>query len=292
VSNYRYIQAISRAADILELVGNSPDGLTLTQIAGTRGLPKQTTYNILRTLVHKEMLEKGSHPRRYRLGPVMVGMRKKQDRWSRNLLARAVPLAIRVSKKTRGEVVICQFTGGEVIGRLRVPAGPSGQPVMCYSWLMRPYGTGLVFQAYLGAAVVQEYRRVHPLDGDPASLDFWGSYELVDRLLALIRSEGYLAYVKSRILRVVAPVLAGTGSIEAAVSLFKTPVADISACRARECIEAVRDAAGQLSSSLSDCQRADLPARVAQTSVQCSGAPAPRAEPGVRAAVWSGHSRT
>lgn len=59
---YEYIQSVSRALDILELLANSSKGLKLQHVASGLGVKRQTAHNLLRTLVHKGFVRKHSPP--------------------------------------------------------------------------------------------------------------------------------------------------------------------------------------------------------------------------------------
>jgi len=248
--NHEYIQAILRAGDILELVGNSPNGLSLFQIGRIRKLPKQTAYNILRTLVHLGLLEKEpSHPPRYLLGPLMGSLRLKRDKLNHELVMRAMPVVFHVARETGADVTLSHHTGGEVLGRIRVPAVPDEKPIIQYSWEMHPYGTGLVFQAYMSPAQLADYRKRNPLKAYDLG-GFWKSYELVDALIARLRGGEYLAYLQNSLFRLIVPVLGGQRTLAATLSLLKGPVTDISACGASRCIALAVEAAAELSSCL------------------------------------------
>lgn len=248
--SHEYIQAILRAADILELVGNSPSGLQLAAIARVRKLPKQTAYNILRTLVHTGLLVKDqSYPPRYSLGSVMDRLRVKQEKLNQELVMEAMPVVSRVARETGAEVILSHYTGGEVVGRIRIPTVPDEQPIVRYTWRMHPYGTGLVFQACMSPMQLDDYRRRNPLEAYDQD-GFWKSYELLDGLIARLRGGGCLAYLKSNILRVVVPIFGVRGALSAAMSLIKNPVADISACGAKRCVGTAVEAADELSACL------------------------------------------
>ena len=248
--SHEYIQAILRAADILELVGNSPSGLQLAAIARVRKLPKQTAYNILRTLVHTGLLVKDqSYPPRYSLGSVMDRLRVKQEKLNQELVMEAMPVVSRVARETGAEVILSQYTGGEVVGRVRVPAVPDEQPIIQYTWGMGPYDTGLVFQAHMTPGQLADFRKRNPLEAyDPGG--FWKSYDLLDGLIARLRGGGFLAYLKSSVFRVVVPILGGRGTLAATLTLLKNPGTDISACQASRCIALAVEAAAALSSCL------------------------------------------
>jgi len=273
-----YIQAILRAADILELVGNSPNGLSLFQVGRIRKLPKQTAYNILRTLVHLGLLEKEpSHPPRYLLGQLLGSLRLKQEKLNQELVTRAMPVVFRVARETGAEVILSHYTGGEVVGRVRVPAVPDENPIIQYSWRMGPYGTGLVFQAHMSPGQLADYRKRNPLKAYDSS-GFWKSYELLNELVARLHGGEYLAYLQSSIFRVIVPILGDGGALAAALTLLRNPVTDISACQASRCIALAVEAAAELSSCLNLVRYLEegLPGRPGPVPVRRSSSLRPR----------------
>jgi len=243
---YRYIQTIARAAHILELVGNSPEGLSLTQIASTYGLSRQTTYNILRTLAHTGLLKKLKSPTRYAIGPAFNSLRAANLSASQAFVRRSLPTMLRLSRETDALVILSQYVGGEAMGRIRATPEPDEKPVLQYNWRMGPYCNGLFFQAYMDPEELADYRERSPLCEEEASSDYWNSFDAVDDVIRRIRQEGYLAYIKGEILRVLAPVLTN-GALAAVVAVYKQSVLACSDCGARQCIDAAVAAAGELS---------------------------------------------
>lgn len=61
------VPAVDRAVDVLELLARQP-GLTMTEIRRHLGLPKSSTFGLLRTLEHRNMVDRSPDTGRYRLG--------------------------------------------------------------------------------------------------------------------------------------------------------------------------------------------------------------------------------
>jgi len=243
---YEYVKSVLHTLDALEVVANSPDGVPLFDIANGLSLSKPAAYNIVRTLIYRGYLEKVQYPTRYRLGPVMRTLRQRCAKWNHAMLARATPLAIRLARRFTATVRVCQYVGGDVISRLDVPGESGGHPQFLYSRKVAPYGTALLEQAFMSPAELADYRKRHRLEGN--SLLFWKSYEKIDGLLAMVRSEGHLAFMKSGIFRAAAPIGGPSGAMNSMISLVKAieapwlPDAEL-------CIDALRHVARQLSSS-------------------------------------------
>jgi len=241
---YQYIKSVSRALRMLSLVGNASEGLSLQEIALPLELPKQTAHGIIRTLIHEGFLEKSGSPVRYRLGPMMDSLRDRQAHWNRVFLTRATSVAIRLARRMDAEVAINQFVAGEVINRLRIPVGTSGFLEHHYGWRIAPYGTAVLFQAFMTDSELQDYRARHPLD--ESSRKYWGSLRLLDRFLRQARKEGYLAFAKGSLFRTAAIVFKGSNSAVAMISLIK-PLAEMTGKEPRVCVDMVRQAAKELS---------------------------------------------
>ena len=64
------VQAISRAANILKLVADSPDGLRLFELADLMDLKRTTVFNLADTLVQEGLLSREPDTR-YVLGPTV-----------------------------------------------------------------------------------------------------------------------------------------------------------------------------------------------------------------------------
>ncbi|MBN2837656.1 MAG: helix-turn-helix domain-containing protein, partial [Fusobacteriaceae bacterium] len=62
-------RTVARAIEIMELLSKEKKGLTIKEISKTMNMPKTSTYDILETLVHKEILEKNTgEQNNYRIG--------------------------------------------------------------------------------------------------------------------------------------------------------------------------------------------------------------------------------
>jgi IclR family acetate operon transcriptional repressor len=66
------VQAIERAADILNVLGRSPQGLSVGEIAAQSGLAKGTVHRLLASLVHFDFVRQDGGTRRYQLGFKLV----------------------------------------------------------------------------------------------------------------------------------------------------------------------------------------------------------------------------
>jgi IclR family transcriptional regulator, KDG regulon repressor len=66
------VQAIERAAAILDVLGRAPQGVSIGEIAAQTGLAKGTAHRLLASLVHFDFVRQDSGTRRYQLGFKLV----------------------------------------------------------------------------------------------------------------------------------------------------------------------------------------------------------------------------
>jgi DNA-binding IclR family transcriptional regulator len=229
--------------DVLELVGNSPEGLTLAQVSRGTGIKKQTAYNILGTLAGKGFLVKELPRKRYRLSDLMGGLRRRQNAWNRNVLMPAVPVAVRLARQLRADVFVYQYVGGGVIARLKAYKEPDMAPAHWYHYPVFAHGTGVLLEAFMDADERRLFRKQHPLSAD--DVDYWKTYSLLDKFLRIVRRDGYVSFLKGGTFRAAGAVLDSSGRAVAGISAVKEfttmPPGDQS-----RCVEAVREAARQL----------------------------------------------
>jgi len=219
VSGHKYVRSVLRALEALEVAGNCPRGVSLYDISNALGITKPAAHYIVQTLMRKGFLERLTSPTRFKLGPVMVGLRARQDRWNRDVLARATPLAIRLARELDAAVFVSQHVGGEVIARLQVDPGERPMPGYHYSRYMWSYGAAVIFQAFMDQLELQDFRARHPIDEYHGQ--YWGSYQLIDDCMELVRRDGCLAFVKSDVFRVAAGIFERPGTITAMISATK-----------------------------------------------------------------------
>jgi IclR family acetate operon transcriptional repressor len=246
---YGYVQSVLRAIDILEVIAGKETGISLNYLARALNLNRKTTHNLLRTLAHRGYLTKKSSPPVYRLGAAMDALRAQQARWTREVLLPAIRRGVRLSRKTRGSVVVSGFAGGEVLGRFACRGGAEEPFARVTFSPMPPYGSALAYEAFMDRATLTDYRAAHPMTD--ADADYWRSLDMVDDLLARVRAEGYLAFLRSGVFRVAAPVFTPEGDVTATISLTR-PFDEMQAGSARGYIDMVRQSTRELSLALAE----------------------------------------
>jgi len=239
------IGSIVKAVDVLELVGNSHEGLRLRHVAKVLGISRQSAYKVLSTLVHKKFLTKLGSPPRYKLGLAMQALQDRQDRWTQEFLIPGITKAIRLARVAPSYVAIYQYVGGEVVSRFHSRGGDSGTPWTSYGTLVPPYGAAVLFQAYMNDSQRQRFQARHPMTAE-ADLEYWKSLELMNGVLELVREEGHLALLKTGNFRAAAPVFGRDGHMEAAVVITRT-FANMQPGDPQRYTRLVREAADELS---------------------------------------------
>jgi len=245
------IQAIDRALDVLELVANAPNGVNLCSLSDGLGLKRQTVYSIAMTLTRRGYLRKDYARRTYMLGPVMAALRARQARWNSEVLRPSVLEVQRLCRDSEGTVMLGQYSRVGIIARLVVRPKDWLSPRYYYGLVIQPYGTAVLYQAFMNEEQLAEYRRRFPLDEH--DYGFWRSYELLDEFLCLIRNLGYLALYRNG-LRVAAPVFDAGGAMAAMVCVAK-PTAIPTKESAERLIEMVRRAATNISAKVAKASR-------------------------------------
>ncbi|MCL2558880.1 MAG: IclR family transcriptional regulator [Turicibacter sp.] len=108
-------RTVERAVEILELIASTDRELTLSDIAKELEMPKTSTFDILETLVHSNMLyTKENGIKTYKIGVKAYSIGSNYSRTSLLLnasepiikeLAQATGLTILIAKETSGEIV-------------------------------------------------------------------------------------------------------------------------------------------------------------------------------------------
>jgi DNA-binding IclR family transcriptional regulator len=219
VAHSDLVQSVLRAADILEVVGSSAEGMTLSEISGRLCLKAPTVHNLLRTLVKRGLLDRGHRPIRYRIGGGLF--RLSRTSFERSLACRARGAVQRaLTKEGVTSASFAELVGGEVCLMMRVDETRPDYVEALGGRPLHPYASGssLVYQAFMSNGELSYYRERHPFSIQGAAL--WEHLDRLDDFLSQIRSNG-VATVPSRDsaqTRVSAPVRHIDGRIAGAVT--------------------------------------------------------------------------
>ena len=244
------VNSVIRALNVMELVGSSPSGTTVRALCSVLNLKKPTVHNLLRTLAARHYLIKTRKPIRYHLGPAVQTLRRMES--DRDLIHAARPLLVSLCRQHRADVCLLEYVGSEIVAIMGARTADDGVLEFYNNWQGKPYGTGLIFQAFWPERLRHEYRARHPLT--PASTALWTSMAEVDQFLVQIRTCGYLtldAEAKrpdQATFRVAVPIFE-SGEITAALALMK-PANEVTPEFRLRCTEKMARAARQLTQTL------------------------------------------
>lgn len=107
------LQTLSKALDILNLLGRSDDPLSVEEIAGRMELPESTTYRLLQTLEAKDFIKRYSR-KKIGLGSNFINLaRNLHDTMERDLILIAAPYMEQVRDETEESVILSVRAGLE-----------------------------------------------------------------------------------------------------------------------------------------------------------------------------------
>lgn len=211
------VQSVVRAAQIVQLAGQSPSGLGVGDIAARLGLKPPTVHHLLRTLVHTGMLEKVTNPIRYRIGPMIRQIASSST--GRELH----PAASVVMREMHGampmaNIILAEYVNGEVTPTLRMSADQPGVVQRAGLHALSAYSSasGLMFQAVWPEANLEAYRQRYPF---AEFNNNWANMDELDAWLADARRHGQSVRPseKDTRLAVAAPVCDDTGQMIATI---------------------------------------------------------------------------
>lgn len=194
------VRSVLRGLDIIDLVAQSERGLTLQEVCAVLGLKQPTAYNLLRTLVSRNYIERTPPPVHYRLGRAIV--RLTDEVTNQDLVRRAGAVLHKLYQDLLGvmpralepgddlAVSFAQAIGGEIRLVLRIRSDRPRVLARPMS-LMGPYRStsSLVYQAWWTREERDAYRRAHPFAEHGAGL--WKDEPALNTYLLQIRKDGY-----------------------------------------------------------------------------------------------------
>jgi IclR family acetate operon transcriptional repressor len=170
------VQSLQRAFDLLEGLADAGGEASLSELAGTSGLPMPTIHRLIRTLVTLGYVRQ--HPnRRYALGSRLIRLGENAGRqfgtWARPLLAELV--------EEVGETAnLAVLENDEVVYVAQAPSRHSMRMFTEVGRRLLPHGTG-VGKAMLSTMAANEVRELLKRTGMPAYTP--NTYQDPDKLL-------------------------------------------------------------------------------------------------------------
>jgi IclR family KDG regulon transcriptional repressor len=246
----RTVNAIARAADMLEITASSAEPLRISSIASATGIPRNSVYEIVNTLAARRLLQIGED-RRVSLGPWLfeLGSRYAQ---SVDLLVEARSIASDVRDASGETVHVATLDGRHALYLIKEESRQMVRMSSAIGMRLPAHVSG-VGKAMLSALPVDEL--VRRFDGEslerltPNSL---GTFEALAADLELTRMRGYALDKQEsspEVICVAAPLLDARGNVVAGMSI-SVPVSRMTAERERELAEMVTEAVHDLGTRL------------------------------------------
>lgn len=254
------IPSVDRTLDLLELLAEEAQGLSLAELARRTGFPKSTVFRILATLEARQVVVLDLHTRRYHLGHLLWSLGHRYVERS-DLYEKAAPVMQRLAERSGETVFLGKLEDGEIIYMRRIESPRSiaivkklGQRVSATST-----ATGRAILAFLPAAELDGIIERHGLGAYTASTVT--DVTELRRSLAQVHADGFAIVngeYNSELLCISAPVFDHTGHSRASITIAMPGSAAPPVPRQRELGALVREYAERLS-----CELGYLPGRSA-----------------------------
>ncbi len=211
------VQSVVKAVQVLKLLGDAPEGLSLQDLAGAMGQKPPGVHHLVQTLVAGGLVERTGPAVRYRIGVGVFDLVGKQTaHWLRR--EASVVLEGIVREAPLATALLAQVQEGDVVATLRMSPDRPGLVQRPSRQAMGVYGSAssLLFQAYWPAGVLKEFRERYLFEEYDSG---WGSVEELEKFLALSRQRRYVAKPAgaSGVVAVSAPVFGRDGQLLAGV---------------------------------------------------------------------------
>ncbi len=252
MANSNLVNSILKALDVLKLVGESENGMRLSEIAEAMNMRLPATHNIIRTLQARGFLEKRSGNRLF-IGRVMQDITAQQQN---GLLSRLAEKELRrlYDLMQNGVVIFGVAAESEIRQTLRMsPERPQVlQRLGGDSYHPYASAAGLVGLAFMPESYQLQTEKLHPFA--EYGMHLWHSRENFDRYLEKVRREkmSICPFNAENFLRVSMPVLDRSKHLVAVFGV-NLPVSDVKGKYSTEnIINYLREATTNLERSLFD----------------------------------------
>lgn len=108
------VQSLDRTFDILEILSDEQNGLTLVQISEKLGLPRSTVHRLIGVLLQREFVRKTPDTNKYRLGPGFIGLCSHYLN-SLELKTESSPFMVELSENTGNVVFLAIRQGNKMV---------------------------------------------------------------------------------------------------------------------------------------------------------------------------------
>ncbi|MFZ0039342.1 MAG: IclR family transcriptional regulator [Candidatus Acidiferrales bacterium] len=150
--------AVARALDLLEILGRSNQGLTLSELSRELGIPKSTTHYIIGTLSARGYLQRAPWSRQYSLAARAFEFRARSGADSRlmQISSRGVN-ALAESTSLGAQVSVLDGNEGLVIARANSRPQPTGGTGPGYHFHLHCTAAGKVLLAWMNERVLETF---------------------------------------------------------------------------------------------------------------------------------------
>ncbi|MDD5728353.1 MAG: helix-turn-helix domain-containing protein [Victivallales bacterium] len=183
------IQVLSRTAEILKFVAESPEGLRLYELTELMELKRSTVHNLTSSLLHEGLLEKDQDSR-YQLGPLfreLYDIQRKNEFYG-CIKKRMLHLAALVKGSS---LTYAQFGNGEIIEFFRIVPDQPRKIHTIEGGVLNPYFTvgGILHFAFLPESKRNLLTMHHPFI--PKGQELWGNEQALSQAVADCRKRHY-----------------------------------------------------------------------------------------------------
>lgn len=213
--------AVDRALNLLELLSNSQNGLTLSELSRKLGIPKSTAHYLINTLATRGYIQHASDGRHYSLGLRLSDIAA-SNRARDELSAVTMPHLHDAARRTGLTAIATVLLGAEglIIGKVGCPNDPGGG-----AWVGRHIDLHCTAQGKALIAYLPEPRLLDIFRGRELA-QFTAkticSFASLRAHLAAVREQGFAVNDEEHVVgvrAVGAPVSDSCGSVVAAISV-------------------------------------------------------------------------
>ncbi len=220
-SNYSSIPIIDRMASVLDIILDTPNGITASELLHLLDIPKTTLYRLLSSMVQNELLSYFSETGSYTIGPkftlTYVSMEERASRLRETAMPHLRALADQI-----GETVKLSVLSG--LQSYTIATVESSRPLRISVdtgalFPLHAGATGKILMCSLNDAAMQRYFKSYGIAYTDATIT---DISEMKKELEIIRKRGYATDIGEympEIYAVAAPVTDCSGQITAAISI-------------------------------------------------------------------------
>jgi IclR family KDG regulon transcriptional repressor len=151
------VKSADRVMQILELLSNHPEGLTVKEISQALSYPQSSAFNLVQSLSQNDFLSQ-TRIKQYKLGPklIQIGMRSLE---SLDIYSEGLPYLTALMEKVNETVFMAVLSGDEMVYVSKVSSNRSIQTSAQIGSRKPMYCTGLG-KAFLACLPLKERKRI------------------------------------------------------------------------------------------------------------------------------------